>query len=73
MVDVKYEILTVKEVAVLLQIGEKTAYSLTQQGKLPGFKFGGQWRFRRADIEGWIDNQKKKKTKTFQRVAQHRA
>lgn len=65
MADVKYEILTAKEVAVLLKIGEKTAYSLTQQGKLPGFKFRGQWRFRRADIEGWIDNQKKKKTKNI--------
>jgi len=48
------EILTIKEVAELLRIGEKTAYTMAKDGKLPGFKVGGQWRFRRADIDAWI-------------------
>jgi excisionase family DNA binding protein len=48
------EILTIREVATLLKIGEKTAYTMAQEGQLPGFKVRGQWRFRRADIDQWI-------------------
>jgi excisionase family DNA binding protein len=48
------EILTIREVAALLKIGEKTAYTMAQEGQLPGFKVRGQWRFRRADIDQWI-------------------
>ena len=48
------EILTIREVAALLKIGEKTAYTMAQSGELPGFKVRGQWRFRRSDIDEWI-------------------
>ncbi|PCJ90110.1 MAG: DNA-binding protein [Porticoccaceae bacterium] len=53
------EILTLKDVAEYLKLAEKTAYRLAQNGKLPGFKVGGSWRFRKVDIEKWIDEQKK--------------
>lgn len=53
------EILTLKEVATLLKVAEKTTYTMAQRGELPGFKVGGQWRFRRADIESWIDRQRR--------------
>lgn len=49
------EILTLPEVAQLLKVTDKTVYSLAQKGRLPGFKVGGQWRFRRADLDSWID------------------
>ena len=48
-------ILTIREVADLLKIGEKTTYTMAQRQELPGFKVGGQWRFRRADIDRWIE------------------
>lgn len=35
------EILTIREVAKLLKINEKTAYKLASAGKIPGFKVGG--------------------------------
>lgn len=54
------EILTIREVAALLKVGEKTAYTMAQSGKLPGFKVQGQWRFRRADIDQWITHQIKR-------------
>lgn len=54
-------ILTVKEVAKYLKLAEKTAYRLAADGKLPGFKVGGSWRFKREDIEKWIDEQKNNK------------
>lgn len=54
------EILTLKEVADYLKLAEKTAYRLAAEGKLPGFKVGGSWRFKREDVLQWIEEQKKK-------------
>jgi excisionase family DNA binding protein len=51
------EILTIREVAELLKINEKTAYKLAAEGKLPGFRVGGAWRFKRSTINAWIDAQ----------------
>lgn len=51
------EILTLKELAEYLKLTEKTAYRLAAEGKLPGFKVGGSWRFRREDINAWIQKQ----------------
>ena len=51
------DVLTIHELAALLRVGLKTAYTLAQNGEVPGFKVGGQWRFRRRDIEAWIDDQ----------------
>lgn len=52
------EILTLKEVAKYLKLAEKTAYKLAAEGKLPGFKVGGSWRFKKVDVESWIQSQK---------------
>lgn len=51
------EILTIREVAEYLKINEKTAYRFAAEGKIPGFKVGGAWRFKRNDIEKWIEKQ----------------
>ncbi len=53
------EVLTLKEVAALLKIAEKTAHMMVQGGDLPGFKVGGQWRFKRKDIDAWMEEQKR--------------
>jgi excisionase family DNA binding protein len=50
--------MTVRDVAGFLAVDEKTIYRLAQQGKLPGFKVAGTWRFQLKDIQGWIDEQK---------------
>ena len=54
------DIMTIKEVAAYLKLTEKTAYRLAAEGKIPGFKVGGSWRFKMADIETWIEKQTKK-------------
>jgi excisionase family DNA binding protein len=54
------QILTLKEVAAYLKLAEKTAYRLASEGKLPGFKVGGSWRFKSSDLEEWIEKQKDK-------------
>jgi excisionase family DNA binding protein len=52
------EILTLPEVAQLLKVAEKTVYTMAQLGELPAFKVRGQWRFKRVDIDQWIEEQK---------------
>lgn len=48
-------LMDVRQVAAYLQINEATAYSWAQKGMLPGIKIGRIWRFRRGDIETWLD------------------
>jgi excisionase family DNA binding protein len=52
------DILTIKEVAEYLKVAEKTAYRLAAEGRLPGFKVGGSWRFKQKDVAAWIEDQK---------------
>jgi excisionase family DNA binding protein len=50
--------LKVCDVAALLRVDQKTVYRLAKGGALPGFKVAGTWRFKRDDIEAWIEKQK---------------
>lgn len=52
------EFLTLPEVAQLLKVAEKTVYTMAQKGELPAFKVRGQWRFKRADLDVWVEEQK---------------
>ena len=51
------DIMTIREVAEYLKLTEKTAYRHAADGKIPGFKVGGAWRFRRGEIDKWIERQ----------------
>ncbi len=57
MPESKDEILTLDEVAGYLKVGKRTVYRLAAAGKIPAFKLGGIWRFRRADLDRWIADQ----------------
>ena len=57
----KDDIMTVKELADYLKIAEKTAYRFALGKKIPGFKIGGAWRFRKKEIDEWIVKQTKEK------------
>ena len=48
------EIMTVTEVAEYLRMAQITIYKHVEAGKLPGFKVGSAWRFRRSAIDEWI-------------------
>ena len=54
MADLEGEILTLEEVAAYLKASKRTVYRLAQEGKIPAFKLGGSWRFRRAELDRWI-------------------
>ena len=48
------EILTIKEVSDLLKIHPTTVYKLIRKGKIPSFRIGSDWRFRRDRIMRWM-------------------
>ncbi|HLH78373.1 MAG TPA: helix-turn-helix domain-containing protein [Candidatus Binataceae bacterium] len=47
------EIMTVRELSEYLHCHPSTVYRMLSKGELPGFKVGGDWRFRLGDIETW--------------------
>jgi excisionase family DNA binding protein len=50
-------LMTVKQLAEYLSINERTVLKLVSDGSLPGVKVGNQWRFRKAMIDTWLDDQ----------------
>ena len=49
------DVFTVDELAIYLKIAKSTLYKLAQEGKLPGQKVGKHWRFRKASIIRWLE------------------
>ena len=52
--NIESDILTIGQVAELLHLHPMTVYRLAKQGKLPGFKVGGRWRFRKEAMDVWM-------------------
>lgn len=50
-------LMTLKEVAAYLNLNERTVLKLAAEGPLPAVKVGSQWRFRKATIDAWLDDQ----------------
>lgn len=50
--------LTTEEVLDYLQVNLRTVYRLIKAGKIPAVRVGRQWRFRKRDIDAWLDSQR---------------
>jgi excisionase family DNA binding protein len=50
--------LTTEEVLEYLQVNLRTVYRLIKAGKIPAVRVGRQWRFRKRDIDAWLDGQR---------------
>jgi excisionase family DNA binding protein len=50
--------LTTEEVLEYLQVNLRTVYRLIKAGKIPAVRVGRQWRFRKRDIDAWLDAQR---------------
>jgi excisionase family DNA binding protein len=50
--------LTTEEVLEYLQVNLRTVYRLIKAGKIPAVRVGRQWRFRKHDIDAWLDSQR---------------
>ena len=51
-------LLTTEEVLEYLQVNLRTVYRLIKAGKIPAVRVGRQWRFRKRDIDAWLDTQR---------------
>ena len=47
--------LTTEEVLDYLQVNLRTVYRLIKAGKIPAVRVGRQWRFRKRDIDNWLN------------------
>ena len=50
--------LTTEEVLAYLKITPRTIYRLIRNGELPAVRIGRQWRFRRNDLDAWLERQR---------------
>jgi excisionase family DNA binding protein len=50
--------LTTEEVLEYLHVNLRTVYRLIKAGKIPAVRVGRQWRFRKRDIDAWLDSQR---------------
>ena len=53
----KIEFYTAEEVASVLRLHPYTVRRLCREKKVPAFKFGGQWRFRKDEIDAWSNGE----------------
>jgi PTS system nitrogen regulatory IIA component len=49
------DLLTPKQLAEYLQLSHRTVYRLLERGSIPAVRVGGQWRFRKASVDYWLD------------------
>ena len=52
------KLMTLEEVAEYLRLSKDTVYRMANMGKLPASKVGSQWRFRKEDVDQWLEKNK---------------
>ena len=57
------DILTIEEVAKYLRVSERTVYDWAQKGEIPSGKIGTVWRFKKSEIEKWVNERLSSGTK----------
>lgn len=52
------QLLTLAQVAEMLNLAERTIYVWSQQGKIPAFKLGTAWRYQTDEITAWLESKR---------------
>ncbi len=52
---IEKEVMNIRDVADYLGVHTSTIYKYAQQGTIPAFKIGSDWRFSIKHIDQWID------------------
>jgi len=52
------EAYTAEEIAKYLKLHPYTIRRLAREKKIPSFRVGGQWRFRKDEIDNWSKNKR---------------
>ncbi len=55
--------LTLEQIAEYLQMSISSIYKMAQSGKIPSYKVGRQWRFKKEEIDKWVEKRKVKRNK----------
>jgi len=55
------EILTAQDICKYLKIPRSSLYQLARRRKIPAFRVGRHWRFKKAKIEEWVEKQENTK------------
>jgi excisionase family DNA binding protein len=50
--------LTTEEVLAYLNVNLRTVYRLIKAGSIPAVRVGRQWRFRKRDLDSWLESQR---------------
>ncbi len=48
--------LTAEEVSAWLRVGRETVYRMARAGRMPPVRVGRLWRFRKSDINAWLQD-----------------
>lgn len=57
MYDERPTIMTVNELAKYLRLHEQTVYKMAKEGRVPAYKVGNRWRFKKDTIDSWLRKQ----------------
>jgi excisionase family DNA binding protein len=60
-------VMDIKDVAKYLDVSQMSIYRYAQEGKIPAFKIGGQWRFKRKSIDKWMEDKERFNTEKKER------
>ncbi len=55
--------LTLEQIAEYLQMSTSSIYKMAQAGKIPSYKVGRQWRFKKEEIDKWVERNKFKRVR----------
>ena len=50
------EMMNIEEVALYLKMSERAIYDWVKSNKIPAFKLGNTWRFKKSEIIGWMES-----------------
>jgi PTS system nitrogen regulatory IIA component len=56
------QLMSVRELADYLNINISTVYTWSQRGQIPAMKVGNMWRYRRSEIEEWLNQRRSQPT-----------
>ena len=56
------DIISAPQACRFLSVHRNTLYKLIRNGEVPAFKMtnGGQWRFRKSELEDWLETRQRK-------------
>ena len=56
------QLMSVKELAAYLQVDVSSIYLWSQRGQIPAMKVGKMWRYRRSEIDAWLESRRSQPT-----------